>query len=163
MKALNTLALTTALSLALMAPAAMAADLTPVERVKVESDVTAIANERAASYWGKLADDLQAAILARVQDRIADKGSRISVDVNEVSLANSFESVIGTEDSVLVGNVNISSDDNSKFDSYELAVSINAALPLIPERARLVDFRDSPEHYRAMVDTFAAEVVARLK
>jgi len=163
MKALNTLALTTALSLALMAPAAMAADLTPVESVKVESDVTAIANERAASYWGKLADDLQAAILARVQDRIADKGSRISVDVNEVSLANSFESVIGTEDSVLVGNVNISSDDNSKFDSYELAVTINAALPLIPEGARLVDFRDSPEHYSAMVNTFADEVVERLK
>jgi len=62
MKALNTLALTTALSLALMAPAAMAADLTPVESVKVESDVTAIANERAASYWGKLADEKDAVL-----------------------------------------------------------------------------------------------------
>ena len=51
--------------------AAHAKDLTPIESVKVETDVTAISNPAAARFWGRLSEDLTAAILSRVQPRIA--------------------------------------------------------------------------------------------
>ncbi|WP_149141188.1 hypothetical protein [Gemmobacter caeruleus] len=162
MKTLRLLALSAALA-APLAPMAHA-EMTPVESVKVEADLTAVQNERAATYWAGIAEDLQAAILARVQDRIADKGSRISVDINEVALANSFETKTGLADSVLVGNVNISSDDNTKFDSYELAVSVELANKYLPPgTVALTSMSDSPEHYQAMIHAFAENVVERLK
>lgn len=163
MKIFHVLTLSAAFA-APMAPMAFAAE-TPVESVAVEADITSIANEKAAKYWGNLSDDLQAAILARVQDRIADKGSRIVVDIDEVSLASSFETSMGLENSVLMGRVNVASDDNSKFDVYELTVSVETAKPYLPEGYVLSPdtFADSPEHYTAMVTAFADNVVERLK
>ncbi|HBD91728.1 MAG: hypothetical protein A2092_16030 [Rhodobacteraceae bacterium GWE1_64_9] len=163
MKFFHVLTLSAALAVP-MAPMAFAAD-TPVESVKVEADVTSIANEKAAKFWGNLSTDLQAAILARVQDRIADKGSRITVDIDEVSLANSFETSMGLEDSILMGRVNVSSDDNSKFDVYEMTVSVETARQYLPEGYVMSDdrFTDSPEHYAAMIAAFADNVVAKLK
>lgn len=163
MKTLRILALSVAL-VAPLTPMAWAATPTPVESVKVEADITAIKNERAAKYWGNVAQDLQAAILARVADRVADKGSRISVDVNEISLANSFETTVGASDSVLVGNVMVSSDDNSKYDAYELSITMDMANKYLPAGAvAIASMTDAPEHYRAMIDAFAANVVDRLK
>ncbi|WP_151720641.1 hypothetical protein [Gemmobacter serpentinus] len=163
MKTLRILALSAAL-VAPLSPMAWAATDTPVESVKVEADITAIKNERAATYWGGVAKDIEAAILARVSDRVAEKGSRITVDIDEISLANSFEASIGAEDSVLKGNVMISSDDNSKYDAYELSISMSAASKFLPEGSvAIVSMTDAPEHYRAMIDAFASNVVERLK
>lgn len=144
--------------------AANAKDLTPVESVKVETDVTAISNPAAARFWGRLSEDLTAAILSRVQPRIADKGLRIYVDINEVSLANSFQTAMGTQDSILVGQVNVSSDDNAKFDAYELTVSMEMANRYLPEgTVAMTSLTDTPEHYRGMINAFAENVVERLK
>lgn len=164
MKTMNAFALAVALLSPVALPVAAFASDTPVESVKVETDLTAIQNERAAKYWGRLSEDLQAAILARVSDRVAEKGSRISVDINEVSLSNSFETTVGASDSVLVGNVNITSDDNSKFDTYELAVSIEMANRYLPPGViAATSMSDGPEHYKSMVDAFADTVVTKLK
>lgn len=144
--------------------AAHAKDLTPIESVKVETDVTAISNPAAARFWGSVSEDLTAAILSRVQPRIADKGLRIYVDINEVSLANSFQTAMGTQDSILVGQVNISSDDNAKFDAYELTVSMEMANRYLPEgTVAMTSLTDTPEHYRGMINAFAENVVERLK
>ncbi len=154
----------TAAAASLVAGAALA-DMTPIKDIDVTADLTAIENAKAATYWANLPADLEAAIAARLVDRLGDEGSEIKVDVNEVSLANSFQSALGLEDAVLVGQVNIVNDtDNAKFDAYELTISAKAAQAYGADGTPLQGaFTDTPEYYAALVQAFADGVVTRLK
>lgn len=154
---------TTAAAL-MMAPMAFAQP-TPVQEVKVTADITAIDNAEAAKYWTNVATDLQNALLARLVDRTADKGSKISIDIDELSLANSFQNKLGLEDSLLAGSVAITSDvDNAKFDGYELAVSAKAAQAFSKDGQPLAgSLSDAPQYYDALINAFADGVVSRLK
>ena len=147
-----------------LASAAFAQD-TIIEEVSVEADLTAITNAQAAAYWTNAADDLENAIVARLVDRTGDAGSKILVDIDELSLANSFQSDLGLADAVLVGTVNITSEtDNSKFDTYELTVSAESAQAFAPTGTVLEGaFTDTPEYYAALIAAFADGVVTRLK
>lgn len=152
-----------AVSAAFAAPMA-SANTMMIKDVVVETDMSAIGNEAAAKYWGNLATDLQAAILSRVQDRIKDDGVTVGVDINEVSLANSFQTTLGVADSVLVGVIRITNAEGTQLDTYELSVSIEIANRYLKDGvAPASSFTDSPEHYAAMVDAFAESVVERLK
>jgi len=157
----NILMTTTALFLA---NAAFAQD-TMVQEVSVEADITAISNAEAATYWTNVADDLENAIVARLVDRIGEEGSTISVDIDELSLANSFQTQLGLEDALIVGMVNVSNDtDNAKFDTYELTVSALTAQAFGPDGSVLEGaFTDTPEYYAALIAAFADGVVTRLK
>lgn len=148
---------------AMTATAALASG-TDVAEVNVTVDVSAITNERAASFWGTLAPDLQGAILARLVDRLADDGATITVDVRELALANAFERAFQLEDAVLVGQVNVSHPtDNSVFDSYELSLSLEGG-QIANEAGQIVRVSgiDTPEVYEALISRFAADVVERL-
>lgn len=147
-----------------LANAAFAQD-TMVQEVDVAADITAISNAEAAAYWTNAADDLENAIVARLVDRIGDEGSKISIDIDELSLANSFQNQLGLEDAVMVGMVNVTSDvDNAKFDSYELTVSALTAQAFASDGVVLDGaFTDTPEYYAALIAAFADGVVSRLK
>ncbi|MFN7223884.1 MAG: hypothetical protein ACK4MS_07695 [Paracoccaceae bacterium] len=147
-----------------IATAAMAQD-TKVKEVSVTADMTAVSNVQAAAYWTSMADDLENAIVARLVDRIADDGSKVVVDIDELSLANSFQNKLGLEDAVLVGMVNVSNEaDNAKFDTYELTVTAKTAQAFSPEGMVLEGaFADTPEYYAALISAFADGVVSRLK
>ena len=108
---------------------------------------------------------MQAAIAARLVDQIGETGSEIKIDVNELALTNSFQSSLGLEDAVLVGQVNIVNDsDNTKFDAYELTISAKSASAFGPGGMPLEGaFTDTPEYYAALVEAFADGVVTRLK
>lgn len=138
---------------------------TTVKSVEVETEINAIENAQAAAYWANVSDDLQAAIAARLLDRLGDEGSEIKIDINEISLSNSFQSALGFEDSVLVGQVNVINEtDNAKFDAYELLISAEAARAYGPDGKVLEGaFTDTPEFYSALVNAFADGVVTRLK
>ncbi|NEX45661.1 hypothetical protein [Pseudotabrizicola algicola] len=157
----NVLMATTALFLA---NAAYAQDTT-VREVAVTADITAISNAEAASFWSNTASDLQNAIVARLVDRTAEDGVRISVDIDELSLANSFQNQLGLEDAVMVGMVNVSSEtDNTKFDTYELTVTALTAQAFAVDGTVLEGaFTDTPEYYAALIAAFADGVVTRLK
>jgi hypothetical protein len=55
-------------ALAAMLPGAAMAEVDKIKEVVVETDVSAIANERAVEYWSTLSEDLQAAITTRIVD-----------------------------------------------------------------------------------------------
>lgn len=150
---------------ALMIATSAFAQETKVKEVDVTTEITAIGNEKAAAYWVNVDTDLEAAILARLVDRIGEEGSKISVDIDELTLANSFESKLGLEDAVMVGKVNVSSEtDNAKFDGYELTVTAKTAQAFAADGTALVtEFVGSPEYYAALVAAFADGVVTRLK
>ncbi|TGD66150.1 hypothetical protein EYC08_04480 [Tabrizicola sp. WMC-M-20] len=137
---------------------------TLIKEVSVEADITAITNAEAAAYWTNAADDLENAILARLVDRTGEEGSKILIDIDELSLANSFQNQLGLEDAVLVGSVNITSEtDNSKFDTYELTVTALNAQAFAADGMVLEGaFTDTPEYYAALIAAFADGVVSRL-
>lgn len=147
-----------------LANAAFAQD-TMIKEVSVEADITAITNAEAAAYWTSAADDLENAIVARLVDRIGEEGSNILIDIDELSLSNSFQNQLGLEDAVMMGTVNITSEtDNSNFDTYELTVTAQSAQAFAADGTVLEGaFTDSPEYYAALIAAFADGVVTRLK
>lgn len=157
----------TLLGAALLSATAATAALATVEtvaEVKVEADLTAISNERAAAYWATLPEDLQGAILARLTDKLGEEGATVSVDIREIELANAFEQAFDINDAVLVGQVNISDlNDNTAYDSYELSISLEGGQVVDASgNTIVVTGIDTPEAYRTLVDRFADGVVERL-
>lgn len=141
------------------------ASVDQIAKIDVTADVAAIQNEKAAAYWSNLEKDLEAAIGARVSDRLADKGATILVDIEEVELANAFERELNLADAVLVGKVNVNDQtENSNYDAYILSISLeNAHVPLAPGETLILSTSDTAKTYQRLVDEFADGVVARLK
>ncbi|WP_413871102.1 hypothetical protein [Albidovulum sp.] len=141
------------------------ASVDKIAKVDVTADLGAIQNEKAANYWSNLEKDLEAAIGARVSDRLADKGAEILVDIEEVELANAFERELNLADAVLVGKVNVNDQtENSNYDAYILSISLeNAHVPLAPGEKLILSTSDTAKTYQRLVDEFADGVVARLK
>ena len=135
-----------------------------IKTIDVTTELTAIGNEQAATFWANLEADLENAIAARVTDRVADTGAEILVDIREVELTSAFDRELNLGDAVLVGQVNIKDDtDNSNFDAYELSVSLENARIVLPEGTFLVLSTDTTGAYNRLVETFADGVVSRLK
>lgn len=135
-----------------------------IKTIDVTTELTAIGNEQAATFWANLETDLENAIAARVTERVADTGAEILVDIREVELASAFDRELNLGDAVLVGQVNIKDDtDNSNFDAYELSVSLENARIVLPEGTFLVLSTDTTGAYNRLVETFADGVVSRLK
>lgn len=136
-----------------------------VKSIDVTVDMAAVQNADAAKYWGTLETDLETAILAKVADRTAEEGAEITVDLDEVSLASGFENATGLGDSRLSGLVKVSDPTQpGRGDSYELSVDVNAVRSIIGEDFDLTAVgADSSVVYKAMIDTYANQVVQNLK
>jgi hypothetical protein len=142
---------------------AFAADT--VSEIDVVVDIDAVQNPQAARYWGQLETDLEGAILSRLTDQIAEDGAKITVDVDELELANAFEEARDIADTRLLATVKQSSEtDNSRIMAYDLAVDVNSAMVFLPAGSTLTALTfDTPELYTALVDAFAEEVVKRIR
>ena len=155
------ISLATGLTLAASMPAFAE---TIVREVEVTADMDALKNSAAAAHWTTLADDLENAIVADLVGKTGEDGAKILVDIDEVELANTFQSAAGIADSRLVGDVAVTHDsDNTKFDNYELTVTFTDAGPFFPQGTDLAAITmDSEEYYRAMIAVFADHVVKKL-
>lgn len=156
--------LTTAAAATLLASTSVFAQ-TMVRDVQVDVDLTAIQNANAAAYWTTVADDLETAIVARLASQISDEGVSVNVDVDELSLANGFQSILGIEESELKGSVSISNlQDNSDFQKYDLTVSFEPAPVVISPDADMVFITQSTaEYYAQMLEAFAENVAEKLE
>jgi hypothetical protein len=155
----------TAAAVALVAAqAAIAADVR-IKDVTVEADLSAVANQQAAAYWQNIGPDLETAIAARLGPMASEEGSEIKIDIDEVSLANSFQTQLGIADSVLAGDVAVTSNNAiDEAQNYELKVSIETANAFLPEGSVVATgFTDTPEYYAALINAFADSVVRRLE
>lgn len=135
---------------------------TKVKDVKVEMDLSAIKNEKAAAYWTTAADDLENAIVARIANRTADSGATIDVDIDELSVANWFETAFNMQQSELKGHV-LLMQAGTHLGSYDVTVKFADAVLLMPEGTDVtVIAPDNKDYYQAMVNKFADAVVAQL-
>jgi hypothetical protein len=138
---------------------------TMVKKVDVSIDLPAITNPKAAAFWSRVAEDLENASVARVADRAdPERGAEISVDIDELSLASSFEAAMNLADSRLAGKVNITSEtDNSDYKAFDLAITLDQASLFMPEGTDVAALTvDSPVYYTALVNAFADGVVRNL-
>ena len=152
------------LGAALTLPALALADEPPIKSIDVQTSLTDLANPEAAAYWKSLDTDLETAIAAQLVGRLADEGMDIKVDMSEVALANYFQSQVGAAQSTMSGTVHvIDLTDNTNFKTFELTVTMNQALPLLPAGVDIAVIPPtSSEVYSAMVATFATAVVERI-
>ena len=148
----------------LLATTAMAGPDDKVAAIDVLVDLPAITNPAAALRYTHIADDLKAAIAARLDGRMEETGITIGIDVSEVELSNSFTDVVGSADTRLVGNVTFSDlADNSNSKNFELTIDVNQAKAYFATGVEVMTLSaNSNEFYRAMIDAFAEAVVARL-
>lgn len=137
---------------------------TPVAGVDIEFDLEAIKNSEAAAFWSNLEEDLEAAIIVRVGDRLSNKGSKIRIDIDEFSMSNSFQSAMGA-DSRLMGDINVRNDsDKTKNSFYDLGITLDEAGKVVEgENGMQVLTVSTDEAYTALIDAFADGVVARLR
>jgi hypothetical protein len=154
-----------AMALLMASAAAYAQDLPTVKSVDVTVELEAIGNEKAAAYWTTIADDLETAIVERITNQIADDGVDLTVDIEEVSLSNGFDEVLGLADTRLAATVQQKSEtDERRSRTYDLSLDVNASLPMMPADVDLASLpTDTRVYYDAMIAAFAEEVVKRLE
>lgn len=154
------------LAAGLVATTALAA-VDQIADIDVIVDVSAIQNARAATYWGTLAEDLETAILARVNDRMEGGGASVAIDVEELSLASAFERSLNLQDAVIVGTITVTNTDtdqadDANFNAYDLSVSLEGVDGIIVDGQLIASPFDVPETYDRLVNLYADQVVARL-
>lgn len=155
------LSIAAATGIALSASPLMADTL--VKDVDVQVDLSAIKDIEAAREWNNIEGDLETAIVERLVGKIDDDGSTIVIDVDELEIANAFQSSIGIADSKLMGEVEVKKPGLLNNESYTLTVTAEQAQMYFPAGLDVTVLNiGSTEFYTAMVDAFAEGVVADL-
>ena len=158
----------TAAIVALMGTTAIAATATAkspatVKQIQVETDLDAIQNAEAAAVWANIDTDLAAEIIAQLGDRVDPEGADVVIDIDEVSLATSFEQAIGTEEAYLKGDVLLRVPGPDNNVNYTLTVTSVQAEAYFPDGTVITDLtQGSDVYYRAMLEAFAENVVRNL-
>ena len=136
---------------------------TLVQDITVEADLSAIENHEAGATWANLSTDLENALAARLADKLGEDGADITIKIDTLELANSFEAAADLADSKLSGAVRISNEEPFLNDRYELAVSAGAATAYYPDDAKIETLAvDSVVFYQAMVEAFAENVALKV-
>ncbi len=148
----------------LLAVPAFAQDVPMVRSIDVETSLSDLNNAEAAAYWQTLDADLEAAIAAQLIGRLGDEGMDIKIDMSEVELANYFEAAVGSAETKLQGTVNVvDMNNNANLETFDLTVSMDQALPLLPPGTDLTIIPPtSTEVYAGVVAAFAKAVVDRI-
>jgi hypothetical protein len=141
-----------------------------VSEIVVSADVQSIADPAAVAFWQSVEADLATALAAELYGRIAEDGALLTVDVDELSLVESFAAPIGSERSRLTGQV-VLSDPESGETLEEFAVSASASegvAPVAPGTAAdgtqvVVLQPASAEFYATAVEAFARGVAQTLQ
>ncbi|NOE20786.1 hypothetical protein GS634_21865 [Ruegeria atlantica] len=147
--------------------ATVAAAQTQVSKIDVVADLSALQTYEAASAWKNLETDLETAIAERLVSQIAPEdveGAEIEIELDEVTLANNFETAIGVGEWKLVGDVDLDMPDASKDENYTLTVSTDQIRTFYPEGTNSDELSvDSDVFYQAVVAAFADNVASKLK
>ncbi|WP_209599336.1 hypothetical protein [Ruegeria sp. HKCCSP351] len=140
---------------------------TQVSKIDVTADLSAIETYEAAGAWKNLEADLETAIAERLVSQIAPEdveGAEIEIDLDEVTLANNFETSLGIGEWKLVGDVDIDMPDASKDENYTLTVTTDQLGALYPEGTNTDELTvESDVFYQAIVAAFADNIASKLK
>ncbi|TKD15390.1 hypothetical protein FBT96_17375 [Rhodobacter capsulatus] len=147
-----------------LSTAALASDDRKVSAIDVQIDLAALSNAAAARHYATIEADLENALTSRLVDRTDKDGLKITVDLSEFELSNSWKEAMNLADTRLVGTVSFTdAKNNSNFDNWQQTVDVNATARFLPEGTELAKLKpDSDVYYKAMIASFADAVVQRL-
>lgn len=135
-----------------------------VEEIDVQVDLAALQDIDAAKEWANIEGDLESAIAERLVGLLSDEGSQIVIDVDELELANSFESSVGIDASKLVGDVVVRTPGLLNDEKYTLTVTATEARPYVPADVDATILHvGSKEFYQSMIAAFADRVAEKMK
>lgn len=151
------------LGVTLTAPV-LARDAPPVHSIDVKTTLSDFNNPAAVVYWKFLDADLETAIAALLVNRLGDRGLDLMIDMNEVELANAFETRTGMAQTTMSGRVKVYDKvEGRHFKTFDLKVTMGQALSIPPPGNEVKAVaRTNDQVYRALVTTFAQEVVNRM-
>lgn len=131
-----------------------------ISAIDVNTDLGSIGNAESVRYWQSLDEDLEAALAAAYLGRIDPAGAIISVDVDEISLANAFSTQFQGEDARLTGQVVVTDPVSGESSGvYNVAASASQAQSLLVGTGVTTVSPTSDEFYAAVVEAFARGVV----
>lgn len=134
-----------------------------VSEITVNTDLSSIGNRRAVNYWSTLGTDLKVALASEFVSDIAPSGAVLTVDVDELSLANAYTSKFAGENSTLRGLATLTRD-GKVVGSYNVTASSSQAMQYLPpQSAGTVVSPDSADFYAALVSAFARGVYAAVQ
>ena len=129
-----------------------------VSEINVNADLSSIGNRQAVSYWSTLGTDLKAAIASEFVNDIDPGGAVLTVDVDELSLANAYSAKFQGENSVLRGTATLSKGGTT-LASYKVTASSSQAMAYLPAQDKdTVISPSSADFYAALVSAFARGV-----
>ena len=128
----------------------------PISEITVDTDLSAIGNARAVDYWGRLSTDLQTALATQFVGDISPRGAVLSVDVDDLSLANAYSSQFG-QNSTLSGQVTVTDQRGEQLSSYTVTATSSQALATATGAERTIT-PGSSDFYAALIHAFAAGV-----
>ena len=139
------------------APAALAEE---VSEVRVEAELTDAAEANALSRWPTIEQDLEAAIISKLEDMRSDDGWIVQVKLNEVSLSGAKLLPEDGEFNTLDGWI-FAFPDDTRERNEEKKVRITAVTgdAEVPENTVMLILPTEQQFYDAMLDAFAENVV----
>ena len=139
--------------------------LLTVSDVTVTSDLSAVGSRDAARYWGNLEADLESAIAQEFLGQTSPEGVALAIDIDELSVANFFQSAAGADDARLTGDVAVLSGPNGEQVAYyTVSASANQAMGMmgVDQPVATIPATDA-EFYSAVVEAFARGVASAVR
>ncbi len=127
-----------------------------ISDISVTADLPAIGSRQATTYWTNLDRDLEAAIASEFVGYIDPLGKRVTVDVDELSLATPFATGATAETARLTGRVELLNLDGTSVAAYDVTATSQDVATYLPPGSTLVSIPPtSAEYYQAIVKAFA--------
>lgn len=123
-----------------------------VSEITVNTDLSSVGNAKAVNYWTNLSTDLKTALANQFVNDISPDGARINVDVDELSLAESYAAGF-TQNSTLKGQVVVTDVRGAALGTYNVSATMAQAMADAGNVAPT-----STEFYHALVNAFARGV-----
>jgi hypothetical protein len=147
-----------------LSSAAFAMDAPKVSKIDVQIDMAVLTNATAAKHFANIKSDLENALTSRLVNQLGPDGVKITIDLSEFELSNSYKEAMNLADTRLVGTVSVTDlKNNANFDNWMQTVDVNSSAKYLPAGTDLSKLTpDSDVYYKAMIASFADNVVLRL-
>lgn len=127
-----------------------------ISEINVDTDLSAVGSREAVDYCKGLNSDLETAIADQFVGRTDPLGTRINVDIDEISLNSAFAPGANAETARLSGRVVLENPDGTQAAAYDVTATSQDVVNYLPPGSNVVSISPtSREYYTAIVQAFA--------
>lgn len=128
-----------------------------ISSVTVNTDLAAIQSREAVEYWQDLSSDLETAIAAEFAGNIDPTGRPVTVDIDELTLEETFTAGASLDTARLSGAVSLGdvAPDGVPDPTWTVTATAQDATPYVQEGGTIQVNPTTPAYYDAIVKAFA--------